>query len=341
MFKQNVTLGPGTGTFTSHTFEILIMLLGAFLLGLWLGWALWSRYKAMADQLRMENMSNLATAEALRTELTTARTRITVLETDGSNLSAQVVSLNRNNENMRNRITELESELGSASTQIRQLETELGLSYGPDTEIADAIPLEINDINPEDYPVATEPEEPEPESEVDTVPTSVPEEQEEAAAPAEEEAAPATAQLETPAILNIEPIPLETSPKEVVITIPEMTFNVPIAAPVATPPTPPENVVELAPAVAPPPPVEADDLTVIEGIGPKIQMLFNQYGIYTYRQLAETEVSRMKEILHAAGSQLAMHDPGTWPSQANLAANDQWEALKSIQGFLKGGKVGK
>ncbi len=331
MFKQNVTLGPGTGTFTSHTFEILIMLLGAFLLGLWLGWALWSRYKQMADQLRMENMSNLATAETLRTELTTARNRITVLETDSSNLSAQVVSLNRNNENMRNRITELESELAAASSQIRQLETELGLSYGPDTEIADDVPLELYELSADDYPEATEPEdEQEFVSEVDMVP--MPE--------AEPEEEPETAQLETPAILNIEPIPLETSPREVTITIPEMTFSVPIAEPVAT--TPSENVVELEPAVVPPPPpVEADDLTVIEGIGPKIQMLFNQYGIYTYRQLAETDVARMKEILHAAGPQLAMHDPGTWPSQANLAANDQWEALKSIQGFLKGGKVGK
>ncbi|MCY7328210.1 MAG: hypothetical protein LH618_06655 [Saprospiraceae bacterium] len=346
MFKQNVTLSPGTGTFTSHTFEILIMLLGAFLLGLWLGWALWSRYKQMADQLRMENMSNLATAETLRTELTTARNRITVLETDGSNLSAQVVSLNRNNENMRNRITELESESAAASSQIRQLETELGLSYGPDTEIADDVPLELYELSADDYPEATEPEElqePEPEatepeelqaqeSEVDMIPMP------EAEAEAEEE--PAIAQLETPAILNIEPVPLETSPREVTITIPEMTFIVPIAEPIAA--APPETIVELAPAVVPPPPpVEADALTVIEGIGPKIQMLFNQYGIYTYRQLADTEVARMKEILHAAGSQLAMHDPGTWPSQANLAANDQWEALKSIQGFLKGGKVGK
>ena len=83
---------------------------------------------------------------------------------------------------------------------------------------------------------------------------------------------------------------------------------------------------------------ERDDLTVVEGIGPKIQMLLNQYGIHTYHQLASTDVERIKEILSSAGPQLAMHDPGTWPSQANLAANDQWEALKSIQGFLKGGK---
>lgn len=81
-----------------------------------------------------------------------------------------------------------------------------------------------------------------------------------------------------------------------------------------------------------------DDLTVVEGIGPKIQMLLNQYGVHTYRQLADTPVERLREILTNAGPQLAMHDPGTWPSQANLAANDQWDSLKSIQGFLKGGK---
>jgi hypothetical protein len=45
MFEQQVTLGPGTGTFTQHTLEILIMLLGAFLLGVWLGWMLWNKYK--------------------------------------------------------------------------------------------------------------------------------------------------------------------------------------------------------------------------------------------------------------------------------------------------------
>jgi predicted flap endonuclease-1-like 5' DNA nuclease len=81
-----------------------------------------------------------------------------------------------------------------------------------------------------------------------------------------------------------------------------------------------------------------DDLTVVEGIGPKIQELLNQFGIKSYQQLAETDVNRLKEILSSAGSQLAMHDPGTWPAQANLAANDQWDNLKAIQGFLKGGK---
>jgi predicted flap endonuclease-1-like 5' DNA nuclease len=77
---------------------------------------------------------------------------------------------------------------------------------------------------------------------------------------------------------------------------------------------------------------------VIEGIGTKIQMLLNQYGIYTYQHLSETEVARLSEILAKAGPQLAMHNPGTWPSQAKLAADGQWDTLTAIQGFLKGGK---
>ncbi len=304
------------------------MLLGAFLLGLWLGWALWSRYREMADKLRLENMSNLAAAEALRTELLTAKTRISVLETDATNFNAQLASLNRNNTNMRDRISELESELTAASTHIRQLETELGLSYDPDTVIADDLPLEIM---ADEYPVATEPEN------VMEAPTYV-------LPPVEE-----TPVEEAPSILDIEPLPidptpLETRPREVTVTIPEMTFNVPIAEmgsinghsePInlsVQPEPEPENATVVAPLGT------SDDLTVIEGIGPKIQMLLNQYGIYTYQQLADTDVSRLKEILAATGGQLAMHDPGTWPSQANLAANGQWEALKSIQGFLKGGK---
>jgi hypothetical protein len=33
-----------------------------------------------------------------------------------------------------------------------------------------------------------------------------------------------------------------------------------------------------------------------------------------------------------------MHDPATWPKQAQLAADGQWEALETYQDELKGGK---
>jgi predicted flap endonuclease-1-like 5' DNA nuclease len=113
---------------------------------------------------------------------------------------------------------------------------------------------------------------------------------------------------------------------------------VPMADPKPEKPARQRSSAQNEPSPAPASENERDDLTVIEGIGPKIQMLLNQYGISTYRHLAEADVVRLKEILAAAGPQLAMHDPGTWPSQASLAANDQWDTLKSVQGFLKGGK---
>lgn len=77
--------------------------------------------------------------------------------------------------------------------------------------------------------------------------------------------------------------------------------------------------------------IAKDDLTVIEGIGPKIQKLLNENGIFTYKDLAQTGVGRLREILDSAGAQLAMHDPTSWPAQANFAANEMWEELTSIQ----------
>jgi hypothetical protein len=33
-----------------------------------------------------------------------------------------------------------------------------------------------------------------------------------------------------------------------------------------------------------------------------------------------------------------MHNPGTWPKQAKLAADGKWEELETLQKQLKGGK---
>jgi len=44
-----------------------------------------------------------------------------------------------------------------------------------------------------------------------------------------------------------------------------------------------------------------DDLTKVEGIGPKVQSHLNGAGIYTWNQLANTEVNKIKAILEAQG----------------------------------------
>ena len=82
-----------------------------------------------------------------------------------------------------------------------------------------------------------------------------------------------------------------------------------------------------------------DDLTIIEGIGPKIADLFIAEGIATFAQLADTSVERMTEILHAAGSRFSMHKPDTWAQQSALARDGKMDELKTLQDELNAGKV--
>ena len=82
-----------------------------------------------------------------------------------------------------------------------------------------------------------------------------------------------------------------------------------------------------------------DDLTIIEGIGPKIADLFIAEGIATFAQLADTSVERMTEILHAAGSRFSMHKPDTWAQQSALARDGKMDELKTLQDELNAGKA--
>lgn len=82
-----------------------------------------------------------------------------------------------------------------------------------------------------------------------------------------------------------------------------------------------------------------DDLKIIEGIGPKIAELFIAAGISTFAKLAATDVAKLREILDAAGSKFASHDPATWPQQAKLAAEGKMDALKALQDELQGGRA--
>lgn len=99
------------------------------------------------------------------------------------------------------------------------------------------------------------------------------------------------------------------------------------------------EVVEEAPAEeAPAAEVEADDLTKIEGIGPKIKELLINGGLPTFAAVAAATPEQIKEILTNAGARYARHNPGTWPKQAEMAAAGQWDELKKWQDELDGGK---
>lgn len=83
---------------------------------------------------------------------------------------------------------------------------------------------------------------------------------------------------------------------------------------------------------------KADDLKIVEGIGPKIESLLNGAGIKNLDDLAKTTVEQLKKVLVDAGERYRVHDPSTWPEQARLAAGEELGKLKEYQDFLAGGK---
>jgi large subunit ribosomal protein L20 len=83
---------------------------------------------------------------------------------------------------------------------------------------------------------------------------------------------------------------------------------------------------------------DAEDLTQVEGIGPKIKNLLIAEGITTFAKLAATPVARLSEILTAGGSHYRLASPGTWPEQAALAAKGDWDAFRKLKKVLIAGR---
>lgn len=92
-----------------------------------------------------------------------------------------------------------------------------------------------------------------------------------------------------------------------------------------------------APKAEAAPAQSTDDLTKIEGIGPKAAEALVNAGLGTYAALAGSEPEAIKEILTDASSRMAHLDPGSWPKQAKMAADGEWDALKEWQDNAKGG----
>lgn len=86
---------------------------------------------------------------------------------------------------------------------------------------------------------------------------------------------------------------------------------------------------------------KGDDLTKMEGIGPKIAEILGNAGVGSYADLAKMDVEKIKEILAEAGNRYKSHDPTTWPKQAQFAADGKWDELKVWQDELDGGRETK
>ena len=83
---------------------------------------------------------------------------------------------------------------------------------------------------------------------------------------------------------------------------------------------------------------KADDLTIVEGIGPKIAEVLTKAGIKGYADLAGKSAEDIKALLVEAGDQFNTAVTDTWPAQAKLAAEGKFDELKKWQDELDGGK---
>ncbi len=82
---------------------------------------------------------------------------------------------------------------------------------------------------------------------------------------------------------------------------------------------------------------EADDLTKIEGVGPKAAEALVAAGMTSYADIAKGDAEKIKEILTESSSRMAHLDPTSWPKQAKMAAEGKWDELQAWQDSVKGG----
>ncbi|MBW4439382.1 MAG: hypothetical protein KME04_19730 [Pleurocapsa minor GSE-CHR-MK-17-07R] len=115
----------------------------------------------------------------------------------------------------------------------------------------------------------------------------------------------------------------------------EVAVEAPAAAPaLASAPAPAAETPAVAEAEAP----HADNLLVVNGIGPKISAALNAAGITTYAALAAATPEALHDIVVNAGVRLTgsvADSVPTWPRQAEFLKNGDMAGLLAYNASLK------
>jgi len=75
----------------------------------------------------------------------------------------------------------------------------------------------------------------------------------------------------------------------------------------------------------------SDNLQVIEGIGPKIEKVLKSGGVNTWADIASKSEEELRSVLAQGGDAYRIHNPSTWPKQAQMAVDGDWEKLIEYQ----------
>jgi chromosome segregation ATPase len=82
---------------------------------------------------------------------------------------------------------------------------------------------------------------------------------------------------------------------------------------------------------------DRDDLTLVEGIGPKIEELLLAARIDSHSKLAMSSVDELRSVLDAGGPAYKVANPGTWARQAALLVKGDFAELRRWQDELIAG----
>lgn len=271
MFEQNIALGPGTEVFSSHLIEIVIMLLGAAILGFIIGWLFKKSYKEEFFAMKTDHDKCPGIKAGLEKTIGDLEANLSYCRTDLEKSREMISGLTTEKEGLQATLNTKISELDAANVSIALLEKNIKTLKEQASSTEAKFESEINRLNDE-----------------------------------------------------IKLMKADLS---------KTAAKVAVAA-----------SVEFIPDMKPAAEIfgkdyKVNDLKIIEGIGPKIEEQIHAAGIKSWTQLSVIPTEKLKSILEAGGEQFKLHDPETWPLQANLAAQGLWKELKELQDKLMGGKV--
>ena len=82
-------------------------------------------------------------------------------------------------------------------------------------------------------------------------------------------------------------------------------------------------------------PAKIDDLKVVHTIGPKMESILNENGIFTYATLAKTSVKNLESMLEKSEVNAKTYNFTDWKNQAKLAANNDMKGLEVLKKEIK------
>ena len=86
--------------------------------------------------------------------------------------------------------------------------------------------------------------------------------------------------------------------------------------------------------------LSSHNLQIIEGIGPKMEEVLKSNGVENWSDLARQTPESLLLMLSQYGESYRIIDPSSWPDQAKLAINEDFESLILYQKNLEPGQEG-